>query len=138
MQERHSAALGQIYKSDRLKISYVPQDTSFLSGNLLEYAKTECLDETLFMTILNKLDFYKMQFEKDMKDFSAGQKKKVLLARSLSQKAHLYIWDEPLNYIDIFSRMQIENLILHFKPSMIFIEHDRVFCENIATQIVDL
>ena len=38
-----------------------------------------------------------------MTDYSAGQKKKVLLARSLCESAHLYLWDEPLNYIDVLS-----------------------------------
>jgi len=45
------------------------------------------------------MDFERVQFEKDMKDFSAGQKKKVLIAKSLCEPAHLYVWDEPLNYI---------------------------------------
>ena len=52
--------------------------------------------------------------------------------------AHLYIWDEPLNYIDVFSRMQIEKLILEFKPTMLLVEHDVRFREKAATQIVEL
>ena len=87
---------------------------------------------------MRKLDFKRVQFEKDMVDFSAGQKKKVLIARSLCEHAHVYIWDEPLNYIDILSRMQIEELITTYKPTMIFVEHDRVFCENIGTKTVRL
>ncbi|MFR7742625.1 MAG: ATP-binding cassette domain-containing protein [Acutalibacteraceae bacterium] len=47
-----------------------------------------------------------------MADFSAGQKKKVLLARSLCEPSHLLVWDEPLNYVDVLSRMQIEDLLL--------------------------
>ena len=87
---------------------------------------------------MRKLDFARVQFEKDMADFSAGQKKKVLLARSLCEQAHLHIWDEPLNYIDVFSRIQIENLLLDFRPTILFVEHDRVFCEKIATKTVAL
>ena len=64
------------------------------------------------------------QFVKNMEDFSEGQKKKVLIAASLITPAHLYIWDEPLNYIDVFSRMQIEKLILEFEPTMLLVEHD--------------
>ena len=56
--------------------------------------------------MLRKLDLERSQFEKDIGQYSAGQKKKVLLARSLCQRAHLYIWDEPLNYIDVLSRIQ--------------------------------
>jgi len=62
----------------------------------------------------------------------------VLLAASLCREAHVYVWDEPLNYIDVLSRMQIEDLIASYKPTMLFVEHDRAFCENIATKMVDL
>ena len=83
---------------------------------------------------MRKFDFSRTQFEKDMSDFSAGQRKKVLIAKSLCEKAHLYIWDEPLNYIDVFSRMQIERLLLEFKPAILFVEHDKSFCDKIATK----
>ena len=52
--------------------------------------------------------------------------------------SHLFLWDEPLNFIDIFSRMQLEDLLLTFQPAMLFIEHDRAFREKIATRIVEL
>jgi lincosamide and streptogramin A transport system ATP-binding/permease protein len=129
---------GKINIGNRLIISYVPQDASFLEGSLDEYAENRQIDVTLFKTILRKLDFARIQFEKDMSDYSAGQKKKVLLAASLCEEAHVYIWDEPLNYIDVLSRIQIESLITTFKPTMIFVEHDRVFCENIGTKFVRL
>lgn len=73
-----------------------------------------------------------------MEDFSGGQKKKVLIAASLCEQAHLYIWDEPLNFIDIFSRMQIEDLIIQFAPTMIFVEHDRKFVEKVAKKVLTL
>ena len=73
-----------------------------------------------------------------MEAFSMGQKKKVLLAASLCQQAHLYIWDEPLNYIDIYSRFQLEEVILQFEPTMLFVEHDQQFTENIATRVISM
>ena len=73
-----------------------------------------------------------------MENYSEGQKKKVLLAGSLCTKAHLYIWDEPLNFIDVFSRLQIEELILKFQPTMLLVEHDKKFMENVATRIIDI
>ena len=73
-----------------------------------------------------------------MADYSGGQKKKVLIARSLCQDAHLYLWDEPLNFIDVYSRMQIESLLLECQPTMVFVEHDRAFSERIATKAVSL
>ncbi len=127
---------GTVTLGSRLSISYVPQDASFLAGSLDDFA--DGIDGALFRAILRKLDFSRAQFDKDMRDFSAGQKKKALLARSLCQQAHVYIWDEPLNYIDVLSRMQIEELILEYTPTLLFVEHDRAFCERIATKTVRL
>ena len=127
---------GDIIKGSGLKISYVPQDASFLAGDLKEYAENCGIDESKFKAILRKLNFQRVQFEKDMSDYSEGQKKKVLIARSLCESAHLYIWDEPLNFIDVISRIQIERLIEEYEPTLLFIEHDAAFCENIATKTV--
>lgn len=129
---------GSFRKASQLKISYVSQDTSHLSGNLTDYAADHDIDESLFKAILRKLDFSRVQFEKDMSNFSGGQKKKVLLAKSLCEKAHLHIWDEPLNFIDVISRMQIEELLLEYSPTILFVEHDSEFCKNIATKTIEL
>jgi len=129
---------GTLSKASGLKISYVSQDTSDIQGNLSAYAKENKIDESLFKAILRKLDFPRVQFEKDLADFSGGQKKKVLLARSLCEQAHLYIWDEPLNYIDVISRLQIEDLLLEYKPTILFVEHDSAFCQGLSTKSVKL
>ena len=129
---------GEMRIGNGLSISYVSQDTSELRGKLTDFARDSGIDESLFLALLAKLDVPKRQMEKDMSSLSAGQKKKVLLARSICQPTHLHIWDEPMNYIDVISRMQIEELLLHFKPTILFVEHDKVFCDNIATKVVQL
>lgn len=129
---------GEVRIGSGLVISYVPQDTSHLRGSLSGYARQSGIDESLFKAILRKMDFERIQFEKDMSDLSEGQKKKVLIAGSLCEHAHLYIWDEPLNFIDLYSRMQIEQLITEFSPTMIFVEHDSAFRTSAATKIVQL
>ena len=121
-----------------LVISYINQDTSMLKGSIREFCRERNLDESLFCAILRQLDMERVQFLKNMEDYSEGQKKKVLIAASLLVPAHLYIWDEPLNYIDVFSRMQIEKLLLKFQPTMLFVEHDVRFREKIATKVVEL
>lgn len=129
---------GTFRKGSQLKISYVSQDTSHLQGNLTDYAGQHGIDESLFKAILRKLDFSRIQFEKDISAFSGGQKKKVLIAKSLCEKAHLYVWDEPLNFIDVMSRMQIEELLLEYAPTILFVEHDSEFCNHIATKRIEL
>ncbi len=129
---------GMLVQGADLKISYVPQDVSHLQGNLRDFAQKEGLEESQLKTILRKLDFSRPQLEQDMAHMSLGQKKKVLLAASLCQRAHLYVWDEPLNYVDLFSRLQLEELILAYGPAMLFVEHDGAFRERIATRELSL
>jgi lincosamide and streptogramin A transport system ATP-binding/permease protein len=129
---------GRIEIASGLKISFVSQDTSFLKGNLSDLAKQAEIDESLLKAILNKFAFDKDMFDKDISDYSEGQKKKVLIARSLCEKAHVHIWDEPLNFIDILSRIQIEELILEYRPTMLFVEHDEAFCNRTATKKISL
>lgn len=81
------------------------------------------------------MDFERVQFEKDMKDFSAGQKK-VLIAKSLREPVHLYVWDEPLNYIDVYSRIQIGQLIRQFSPAMLLVEYDVTFQKEIDAKVI--
>ena len=129
---------GDLWRGNGLRISYVSQDTDRLRGKLSDFARYSGIDESLFLAMLAKLDVPKAQMEKDMSSLSAGQKKKVLLAKSICEPAHLHIWDEPMNYIDVISRMQIEELLLQFQPTILFVEHDKLFCENVATKIVKL
>ena len=129
---------GLLEIGSNLIISYLPQEASHLKGNLSSFVKEQDIDLTLFLSLLRQLDFSREMFERDMSDFSGGQKKKVLLAGSLAKQAHLYIWDEPLNFIDLYSRIQIENLILAHNPTMLFVEHDRVFTQKTATRTIEL
>ncbi len=129
---------GEIFQAGGLIISVVPQSTEGLAGTLREYARESMVDETLFMTILRKMDFPRDQFDKRIENYSEGQKKKVLLAASLGKQAHVYIWDEPLNYIDVLSKIQIEQLILEYEPTLIFVEHDSTFTSNIATRVIEI
>jgi len=129
---------GTLNMGSNLNISFISQDTSFLKGTFSDYIVGENINESIFRTLLAKLDMDSDDFVKNLEELSEGQKKKVLIAKSLSQSAHIYIWDEPLNFIDVYSRIQIEELIKTFNPTMIFVEHDFTFSENIATQIIEL
>ena len=66
------------------------------------------------------------------------EEKEGLLAASLITPAHLYIWDEPLNYIDVLSRMQIEKLIRQYEPTMLLVEHDVRFQEKVGTDVIKI
>lgn len=129
---------GNCETASGLVISYVNQDTSMLRGSISAFCEERNLEESLFCAVLRQLDMERGQFLKGMEEYSEGQKKKVLVAASLLTPAHLYVWDEPLNYMDVFSRMQIEKLILDYEPTMLFVEHDGRFREKIATETIVL
>lgn len=124
--------------NNNIKISYVKQDTSSLQGSFKEFIQNNKVDESIFRAMLIKMGVNKKEINSNLEDLSEGQKKKVLLAKSISETADLYIWDEPLNYIDIITREQIENMILKYKPTMLFIEHDETFAERIANKTIEL
>lgn len=129
---------GIIRRAPNMRISYVGQETEDMCGSVYDFAEESGIDLTQFLTILRKLDFPREQFEKDLSQLSSGQRKKAMIARSLCERAHVYIWDEPLNYIDVQSRMQIEELLTSCPSTMLFVEHDEVFGEKIATRIIDM
>ena len=129
---------GSLRRTSGLVVSYVPQQVGRLRGCPAALAEERGLDRTQFFTVLRKLDFSRPMLERDMAEYSAGQQKKLLLAASLCQSAHLYVWDEPLNYIDLFSRIQMEELILEYQPTMLLVEHDRAFCGRLGTDVLVL
>lgn len=132
------ALTGDIVIAGGLTVSYVPQSAQHLRGSLRTFIAETAADETLFKAILRNMDFGRQQFDKAIEQYSEGQIKKLLLARSLCKPAHLYVWDEPMNYLDIFSRIQLETLIVNAQPTMILVEHDRAFLERVCTGTVDL
>ncbi len=133
-----TALQGKVNIASGLQISYVPQSTEHLRGELDAFIAETGTDETLFKAILRNMDFGRQQFDKDIAQYSEGQKKKLLLAGSLCEEAHLFIWDEPLNYIDVYSRMQMEELLLTFKPTLLLVEHDRAFLDRVSTKIIQM
>lgn len=129
---------GELKIANDLKISYVSQNTDYLKGNLKNFSQDNKIDESIFKAMLSKMGFSKLDFDTKIEEMSEGQKKKILIAKSISEQANIYIWDEPLNYIDILTREQIEDSILKYNPTLIFVEHDTTFVEKVATKIITI
>lgn len=129
---------GMIHRANGLKISRVRQNYESNQGSLEDFAEKEGLDYSQFLNNLRKLGMERRVFANRIQDMSMGQRKKVELAKSLSQTANLYIWDEPLNYLDVFNQKQILELLRRVKPTLILIEHDEYFVQKVSNKIVCL
>jgi len=69
---------------------------------------------------------------------SAGLKRRVLLARALVSDPDILLLDEPTNHLDIESILWLENFLQNFDKTLIFVTHDRMFLQKIATRIVEI
>lgn len=128
---------GEVLMPQGVSISHISQ-TATHSGTLQQFAEDHGLDYTLFLNNLRILGFTRDVFHVPIEEMSEGQKKKVELAKSLGTPAELYLWDEPLNYLDVYNQQQIEKMIQTFQPTVLFIEHDRTFVERVGTRVIEL
>jgi len=131
-------AHGEIHLPKHLSVAWAYQEPLWKSGHLRDLLLEEGLDETEFRTVMALLGVKGEIFERRLETFSEGELKKVDLCRSFTGGAALFIWDEPLNYLDIVTREQIERLILEATPTILFVEHDRYFIDRIATRLIRL
>ena len=129
---------GEIIIPQGLSKSSIRQKHDDNTGLLKEFVNTHQLDYTLFLNNLRILGMERDVFNVPIEQMSNGQKKKVEFAKSLGIPAEVYIWDEPLNYLDAFNQQQIEEMILAYKPTMLFVEHDQAFLSDIGAKTVDI
>uniref|UniRef100_UPI00403EF81A ribosomal protection-like ABC-F family protein n=1 Tax=Lysinibacillus sp. FSL K6-3209 TaxID=2921497 RepID=UPI00403EF81A len=118
--------------------SIIRQHYNDNAGILKDFATAHHLDYTLFLQNLRILGVERDVFRIPIEKMSYGQMKKVEFSKSLGTPAEFFIWDEPLNYLDIFNQKQIESMIEQFKPTLLFVEHDQSFIANIATKIIEI
>lgn len=129
---------GSIYKEPHVKLVYSSQIPRWQTGFLLDRMKEEGIERHWFQMVLNYFDIDDSYYQRPIESFSEGEKKKIDIARSLMGNEHILIWDEPLNYVDVTIRTQIEKAIVKYQPTMIFVEHDEHFGETIATDEIIL
>jgi ATP-binding cassette subfamily F protein uup len=76
--------------------------------------------------------------ESEFASLSAGQKRRVLLARGLVEAPQLLLLDEPTNHLDLESIQWLEEFLLEWGGALLFVTHDRAFLRKIATRIVEV
>ena len=114
------------------------QEPRWQSGTLASHLREEGIDATRFRNILGVFGIEGDAFDRPLETFSEGERKKADLVRSFLEPAHVWVWDEPLNYLDIESREQVEDVIRRDEPTLLVVEHDEWFLERIATRRLEL
>ncbi len=124
-----------------IKLGYIPQEIEFKDNNLsvLEEARRYFIgEEEMLRSALFKFLFVGDNIYKKIKYLSGGEKVRLKLFCLTQDKYNFLILDEPTNHIDIDTREILENALIEFKGSVLFISHDRYFINKIATHIVEL
>lgn len=88
--------------------------------------------------IQDTLKLLELDPDKKLCELSGGWVRRAALARALVANPDILLLDEPTNHLDVEAITWLEDLLLNFKGSIIFISHDRSFIRKMATRIVDL
>jgi lincosamide and streptogramin A transport system ATP-binding/permease protein len=130
---------GLFLRPPGLEVSYVPQEPAFSEGDTLrDLALAAGADEGRYKTVLRHLGFGRDRLSARAVEMSRGQMKKAILGLSLCDRAHLYLWDEPLDVVDVMTRIQLEELIAEARPTLVVVEHDLAFLERLGFLTIDL
>lgn len=132
------AYTGSFYRAPGLEQNIVPQQTHHLRGGLRDLARQQQVEESLLLALLRQMGLERRHLERPVEQMSEGQRKKVLLALAFCRPYMLYLWDEPMNYIDVITRMQLEEAVQDSRATIVFVEHDSAFVRHTATKTVEL
>ncbi len=80
----------------------------------------------------------KLRADAEFSGLSGGLKRRVLLAKAIANEPDLLLLDEPTNHLDIDAITWLEEFLLEFGGTLLFVTHDRMLLQNVATRIVDL
>lgn len=129
-----------IERTGNLQISVSGQEPIWTEGFIAEKYRLpeqrEQLEQLAYFCVLFDLpeDF----LERPLETYSSGELKKVDIARALSEENDVIFLDEPLNYMDVYFREQLEKAILEYKPTIVFVEHDVRFGEIVSNKVIEL
>lgn len=136
------ALAGNIKKGAQLSIAYYDQEQNKLRSD--KRVLNEIWDDYPQMLekevrgLLGQFLFSGDDVEKLVLDLSGGEKARLSLAKLMLLKANLLILDEPTNHLDIYSREILEQSLIDYPGTILFVSHDRYFLNRMATKVLEL
>jgi ATP-binding cassette subfamily F protein 3 len=133
---------GNIEYGSNVTIGYYDQEQAELSSN--KRVLNELWDdyptktEKEIRTILGNFLFSGDDVLKTVSTLSGGEKARLALAKLMLQKANFLILDEPTNHLDLDSKEVLENALIDYPGTILFVSHDRYFINRIATKVLEL
>ncbi|MBT2583938.1 ABC-F family ATP-binding cassette domain-containing protein [Planococcus sp. ISL-109] len=136
------ALAGEIHYGTGIQFGYYDQEQANLKGNKLvlnelwdDYPQ---VNEKDIRGILGRFLFTGDDVLKPVSTLSGGEKARVALAKLMMQKANVLLLDEPTNHLDLDSKEVLENALIDYPGTLLFVSHDRYFMNRIATKVVEL
>ncbi|ABR47650.1 ABC transporter related [Alkaliphilus metalliredigens QYMF] len=136
-----SSDTGDVKIGANVKIGYLQQEVYF---NSEEHTVLEAFRESYVCTegeargILARFLFYSDDVFKKVSNLSGGERSRLRLCQLMYEDVNTLIMDEPTNHLDIMGREMLEEALLGFKGTIMFISHDRYFINRLATRVVEL
>ena len=129
---------GDIKVGGNISIGYIPQEIHFDNEEesvIDNFREAFSGEETRLRSTLVHFGFMGDTIFKPIGKLSGGEKVRLLLAKIIQTKCNILIFDEPTNHIDAETRNTLENALLEYKGTIIFVSHDRYFINKIATSV---
>jgi ATP-binding cassette, subfamily F, member 3 len=136
------ALAGTIFYGTNLSIGYYDQEQANLTSN--KRVLNELWDEyplkpeKEIRTVLGNFLFTGDDVLKNVSSLSGGEKARLALAKLMLEKANVLILDEPTNHLDLDSKEVLENALIDYPGTLLFVSHDRYFINRIATKVLEL
>ncbi|MDT2806721.1 ABC-F family ATP-binding cassette domain-containing protein [Vagococcus lutrae] len=140
--EKQPFLTGEKRTGSNVSIGYYDQEHQQLSSNktvLKElWDEHPTTPEKEIRTMLGSFLFSGEDVEKTIGLLSGGEKARVALAKLAMQKNNFLVLDEPTNHLDIDSKEVLEEALIHYEGTILFVSHDRYFINRIATKVIEL
>ena len=133
---------GSIHYGTNVQFGYYDQEQAKLTGKrtVLQELWDEwpLMNEKDVRNVLGRFLFSGDDVSKSISSLSGGEKARVALAKLMMLKANTLILDEPTNHLDLDSKEVLENALIDYPGTILFVSHDRYFINRIATKVIEL